>query len=121
MSTNTEVNVSEVFHDTQRWLSKKQTTFIAGPLLGSPAKMLVSTAQMIYGLAKTIFYGLGSLFSKNSDYKVSCKDGIDNIYKGFFSFIYAYGNILTLGVFGKEVEKELDYFETKTPFKPWVN
>lgn len=90
------------FQNTQRKLSKKQTTFIIGPLLASPAKMLVSAAQIIYGLAHAIFYGVLSIFS--SKYNTKYDNGDHHWTHGLISLIYAATNMATLGIVGNVFE-----------------
>lgn len=93
--------------EVQRGLSKAQAFPIAGPLLVSPAKMIVSTAQIIYGIAKAVFFGTIALSTAVLGYSNLAEKSTKEMVSGFAhmlfgtcSLIYSNANFWTLGIVG---------------------
>lgn len=88
----------------QRSLSKAQTIFIAGPLLVSPAKALLSSAQIIVEFAKTILCSAATLTcaTLGSSYTEFFARHTFNSFCGMVSGIgsltYSLANIATFGL-----------------------
>ncbi len=93
--------------DVQRKLSISQTIPLAGFLIISPIKLVVSILQMIIGLAAAILLGvLATLVCSGS---LAEKSFISLIYVGVgaLSFAYAIANLISMGGLGYLLEVEL--------------
>ena len=102
-----------IFDPIQSGLSKLQTLPIIGPIVFSPAKIMVSVAQMIAGFATGIIagviattldrLGLHNRNLTNESYSIAF-NGFKGAVFGFVSVFYACGNMATLGMLGQFVE-----------------
>ena len=98
----------------QSKLSQYQEIIVIGPLIVSPAKALVSAAELISGIAAEVLFGtLASLvesFGKNylaSCFDGLCREGTDLRKNGGVNLISALFNMITFGTQGKWMEEEL--------------
>lgn len=104
------INVDNI----QRQLSDYQVVPIVGPLLVSPAKLLVSLAQFVAGAVKEILFGtlttVAEIFGFDSlakRFDQICHDGAKDSCGGIKNFLSAGFNVFTLGVFGQAFENAL--------------
>jgi hypothetical protein len=98
-------------YELQRNLSVAQASPILGPLIVSPAKALVSVAEIIIGIAIAVLFGVFSLlfilFHQNDALSWTATQtayGLGNVGLGVTSLIYSVANMGTLGLFGYAVE-----------------
>lgn len=94
----------EKMYDAQRRLSFAQSVPIVGPLIFSPVKAIVSTAQIIAGLASAIFWGIG--FCLTEDYFISSRlqEATIHVGMGCGSLAYSFVNFVTYGLVGFTAE-----------------
>ncbi|MEI8364859.1 MAG: hypothetical protein WCF65_00415 [Parachlamydiaceae bacterium] len=104
---NVNFNFSQGLNGVQRGLSVAQAVPVVGPIAFSPCKAILSVAQLVTGLAKTIFFGtfaLSSLVFKLPKITVWCgertSEGVRGVFNGTCSLIYSSANLLTLGIVG---------------------
>jgi len=119
-----------IINDLQRKLSIAQALPIVGPLVASPVKAVVSVAQIIYGIARATFFGIGTLsaYSLNiffhNNYKISNATeflgkqmgyGFLDQFNGTCSLIYSLSNLFTLGVTGFVCERTWSQIQIAYP------
>lgn len=102
--------------EIQDFLSAFQATPIVGPIIGSPIKALVSTAMIIMGIARTIFYGLVAmvLLFQHSEMNQSALYGLKLIKVGIPHLSYSILNLCTFGIVGYALETDF-FFESPLP------
>ena len=100
--------------NAQRQLSDYQVTPFVGPLVVSPAKLLLSLAQLVYGAAKEIFFGTLTTVAEICEFDSLakrcdqlCYEGVKVRRNGFRNFISAGYNIITFGQYGQDFEYTL--------------
>lgn len=92
-------------------LSRLQAIPVVGPVVFSPAKAVLSTAQMVAGLAVGILFGAAAttcgilgLHPFAAGAGIISLHGFASSISGFGSLFYACANIATLGVLGLTCE-----------------
>jgi hypothetical protein len=97
----------------QSKLSEYQLTKIAGPLIVSPVKAILSIAQTITGIAIEVIFGVlasvADIFSKELSvfFDDLCHKGVSIRNKGFKNFLSAGYNLITFGTHEYWFEEEL--------------
>jgi len=98
----------------QKTLSHYQEIMGLGPLIVSPAKALVSAAELVTGIAMEVFFGtltsVVETFEMNelaSCFDDLCHEGVDLRKKGGKNLISALFNIITFGTQGVWMEEQL--------------
>jgi len=97
--------------EVQRQLSKAQAFPVAGPIIASPVKAVISLAEIVGGLASTIIFGvLATLFLMvfaetpcGFCVEMAC-DSLAHLGLGILSFGYSVANMCTLGLVGYRIE-----------------
>lgn len=104
----------------QAQLSILQAIPIAGPLVYSPIKAVVSIAQIVGGVAQTAFYGMQAPlvigFGSNREIRDNMDnliEGLQHIFWGTIGLEYSTLNIATFGIAGF-------FIETVFPFNTFV-
>lgn len=88
-------------NEIQRSLSILQAVPLAGPICVSPIKAGVSLAQIVAGVAVTVFsLALSPFFSKDFGCGKAAGDGLMMMGSGVVSFSYSIVNMLSLGIIG---------------------
>ncbi len=88
----------------QRTLSRAQATPLFGPLFISPCKAMISIAQIVVGVAGSIFFGSMaaiSAFNFGGEYALK---SFGHVTLGALSLLYSISNMLTLGLVGHALE-----------------
>lgn len=94
----------ETMLNVQRYLSRAQATPVIGPLLVSPVKAVVSTAQLIAGLVATIFLGTLSMLTFNDFLAAKTLQALGHAGLGFTGLAYSVSNFISLGIVGYRFE-----------------
>ena len=96
-----------IINEVQTGLSSLQAIPIVGPLVFSPAKIVLGTAQVVAGLATGIFFGMLAtsaaileLRKISEGFGEGAKIGFTESILGFGSLFYASLNMATLGILG---------------------
>lgn len=103
----------QIIDPIQNKLSHLQAIPVAGPLIFSPVKTLISTAQIVAGLGAGILFGATATttllaFGPNKVWKRLFEASFEGFWlstKGFGSLCYACGNMATLGLLGMSVRQ----------------
>jgi hypothetical protein len=103
----TGLNIAEAAPETisnlQKKLSIAQATPIAGPILASPVKAVVSVAQVIISVAGAILLSPLALTQDVQTLHLMTRC-FDYTKAGACSFVYAASNMLSLGMVGNKVQ-----------------
>jgi len=92
-------------NEIQRSLSILQAVPLAGPICVSPIKAGVSLAQIIAGVAVTVFsLALSPFFSREFGCGKAAMEGLSMAGDGVLSFSYSIVNMLSLGIIGMVAE-----------------
>lgn len=89
----------------QDWLSKYQTTPLVGPFIGSPIKALLSTAELISGVAFSIIFGTLFMLTGSTTLGTWTMNMGDHTDLGVRGLIYSLVNFVSLGWVGYRIEK----------------
>lgn len=99
-----------IIDQLQTGLSKLQAIPVVGPSIFSPCKALLSTAQMIVGLAYGVLFGfVGTSAAVLGLNKIAqpilhvASEALAEAVLGFGSLFYACSNMATLGILGLTV------------------
>lgn len=100
-----------IFEETQNNLSTAQAIPLAGPLLISPIKGLLSSAQIITGLCLGIFLEFNAIHASlkgrpctAENYTDAANEMFTSGLRGGVHLIYACANFATFGILGLYVE-----------------
>lgn len=110
------VTINDYASNCQEFLCWSQAIPAIGPVIVSPIKAIVSLAQIVVGVAVTVFSriiagfaGLAKNHSVQNRYKKYSEDSLKFTLTGSKHLLYAALNIITLGCFGL-LERIHSYF-----------
>ena len=92
-----------MFH-IQRRLSFAQAIPIVGPLIFSPMKAMVSTAQIIAGIAGSIIFSLGFCLTESPASREGLKNSGIHVMMRLTSLSYSAVNFFSYGIIGFTME-----------------
>lgn len=112
MSISVDINSDKqlgCMFNVQENLSEAQSKWVAGPLIFSPGKAVVSLGQFVLGLIASIITGIGFLLTcchKKSHEKATdlLSKSLSHTKAGAVGFGSSVANMVTLGIFGRCVE-----------------
>lgn len=104
-------------HRIQSGLSRFQAVPIIGPVVGSPIKALVSTAQLVIAVAGKIIFGGLSCCTNNTFVKETSIAASRHFSMGLGSLCYSVINVLSLGIIGYCYESHCQQQELKEEAK----
>ena len=90
----------------QIFLDKQQAMPVISFAIFSPIKACLGITQVVYGLAKSLFWGIASSFSSERNLQYKCLRALHEAERGIFYFGFSMINIFTLGVFGYKWERD---------------
>ncbi len=94
-------------YSLQRSLSSAQATPIVGPIFVSPVKAVVSTGQLITGLAIGILFGSACVAYQNGTCARASLTGFSHAGHGIMSLMYSIANMLSFGTVGFAIESTI--------------
>lgn len=98
-------------YDVQRSLSTSQNIPIVGPLIASPIKAVISTAQLISAIAATVFLGSLAVVTWDETLRILTFEAIAHCGLGLIGLIYSLSNIITLGIVAYKIEGPHECFK----------
>ena len=101
----------KVSYKIQRGLGWLQSGYVVGPLVVSPVKALISTAEVIVALASVIFLSVAAFVMDDSSYMSRTLIPIVHIQHGLLNVVYSISNILTFGALSRKIESNLERFD----------
>jgi hypothetical protein len=90
--------------DIQKSLNKWQTTFLVGPLVVSPIKAVISTAELVAGLVSAIFFGFFTVVLCNRHLGSGTIEALEHAFIGAIELLYSLGNVISLGFLSNKLE-----------------
>ena len=92
--------------NVQETLLKAQATPLVGPIVVSPVKALISTAQLVAGIAGIILFGPLIVICNNKYCAKKAFCCVGHIGTGLIGLVDSIVNIVTLGILNKGVMGE---------------
>ncbi len=97
----------EPMFEVQRGLSRFQAVPLLGPIVGSPIKALISTAQIVVAFVAMIFYSSLFSFTRSQTMFERTATSFGHLTMGAVGLAYSIMNLCTLGMGGLFLETNI--------------